>query len=194
MAPVWTVVKVGGSLFDWPDLRARLGAWLDMLDAERVLLVPGGGRAADAVRGLDLTHQLGDEVSHWLAIHVLSVNAQFLHSLLPGSRIVAQIEPDSAAELGPARVNVLDPLPFFRADEMNADRLPHHWDVTSDSLAVRAAILVAARTLVLLKSVAWEGTGWREAARAGIVDEYFSHALSQASADLCVRIVNLRTA
>src|SRR5204862_6165233 len=75
------VVKVGGSLYDLPDLGPRLAAWLRTLVGP-VLLVPGGGAMADAVRHLDRYHGLGAEISHELALRSLTMNAWFLAALL----------------------------------------------------------------------------------------------------------------
>lgn len=188
MSDAWTVVKVGGSLFDWPELGVKLTAWLDRIDASRILLVPGGGAAADAVRRLDRIHHLGDEASHWLAIAAMSVNARFLLALLPLASLIESL----AGASGPP-IFVLDSLPFFRADEARIGHLPHTWQVTSDSLAVRAAVLAEARELILLKSIAWPGTNWPDAASAGVVDGYFVRAINEADAEMNVRIVNLRT-
>jgi aspartokinase-like uncharacterized kinase len=208
----WIVVKVGGSLFDLPDLRQRLRAMLRRLGAANVLLVPGGGATADAIRAFDTAHQLGEEASHWLALQALSLNARMLQKLLPEARMVAEIpEPEAPARdaasalvcasgsdetriVGeiPGRFFLLDAFPFFHADEQRPDHLPHHWDVTSDSLAVRAATLADAHELILLKSVAWEASDWSAAARSGIVDSYFARALQQAPAALRVRLINLR--
>jgi len=55
------LIKVGGSLYDLPDLPGRLRTLIEQLDTPRVLLFPGGGAAADAVRALDLCHRLGEE-------------------------------------------------------------------------------------------------------------------------------------
>ena len=186
----WIVVKVGGSLFDLADLRARLTSWLAQLGEANVLIVPGGGGTADAIRILDRTHQLGEEASHWLAIQTLSINARFLQALLPMARIIAEI-PTSLSSLASGWY-VLDAVPFFRADELRSDHLPHVWQVTSDSLTMRVATLVKARELILLKSIDWQGDDWAEASRAGIVDGYFADALHQAPAGLRLRIVNLR--
>jgi aspartokinase-like uncharacterized kinase len=202
----WIIVKVGGSLFDLPDLRHRLRAMLRLRGAAYVLLVPGGGATADAIRAFDIAHQLGEEASHWLAIQALSLNARMLQELLPEARIVREIpEPDapardaksapagaSSSDENRSRFFLLDALPFFHADEQRPDHLPHRWDVTSDSLAVRAATLAEAHELILLKSVAWEARDWTEAARSGIVDRYFAQALQQAPAALRVRLINLR--
>jgi aspartokinase-like uncharacterized kinase len=177
------VVKVGGSLFDMPDLGARLRSWLG---GARTLLVPGGGATADAIRNLDRVHRLGEEAAHWLALHALSVNAQFLARMLD-VQVTSRIW-DPAAEA----ICVLDPLPFFREDERSADRLPHTWRVTSDSLAARIAVCAAACELVLLKSVSWRvHDGWPAAVAADVVDTHFPVVLQQAPA-LPVRIVNFR--
>lgn len=208
----WIIVKVGGSLFDLPDLRQRLRAKLRQLGAAKVLLIPGGGATADAIRAFDTAHQLGEEASHWLALQALSLNARMLQQLLPESRMVADIpEPeaqarDAASALARAsgsdemriageirgRFFLLDAFRFFHADELRSDHLPHCWDVTSDSLAVRAATLAQAHELILLKSVDSEASDWSEAARSGIVDSYFARALQQAPAALRVRLINLR--
>src|SRR5437016_6173909 len=78
-----TVLKVGGSLYGLPDLPARLRKLLADLNTERVVLFPGGGAAADAVRELDRMHRLGEDAAHWLALRALTVNAYFLNRILP---------------------------------------------------------------------------------------------------------------
>jgi 5-(aminomethyl)-3-furanmethanol phosphate kinase len=180
------IVKVGGSLYDLPDLRQRLSAFLSSLEACRVLLVPGGGQAADVIRTFDRAHQLGEEVAHWLAIQALSVNASFLQALLPTASIVSSIAEKSSSDWC-----ILDPLPVFRADDAHSDHLPHHWQVTSDSLAIRVAVLTGARRLILLKSTDWHGNDWAQAQEAKVVDGYFALALRQVP-DLNIQIVNLR--
>lgn len=178
------VVKVGGSLYDWPGLPAALRAWVEAA-AGRVVLLPGGGAGADVVRELDRVHRLGEEASHWLALRVLSLNAHLLAGWLG---LPVTVEPAAL----PSHV-VLDAHAFFEADEANADHLPHRWNVTSDSLAVRAAALLHAEELLLLKSTTWESTDrWHEAAESGVVDTYFPEALKQVPS-LRVRAVNLRT-
>jgi ELWxxDGT repeat protein len=77
------VVKVGGSLFDLPDLGQRLHAWLAAQGHARMLLVPGGGPTADLIRAFDRRYGLGEEAAHWLALRAMALNAWILAALLP---------------------------------------------------------------------------------------------------------------
>jgi len=192
MNPPLIVAKVGGSLYDLPDLAERLRSWIAARHSHRVLLFPGGGILADAIRRFDEVHGVGEEPSHWLAIEALSLAAQFLGKLLPRTRLMPRIPlpPDGR---GPF---ILDPLPFFREDEDQPGRLPHRWDVTSDSLAARVAACARAAELVLLKSVSYDSSDWKAACETRVVDGCFSFALNSAceipAGRFHVRIVNLR--
>lgn len=189
-APV--VVKVGGSLFDLPDLAVRLRTFLSQLGTDPVLLVPGGGPTADAIRTLDRTHHLGEEAAHWLALHALAVNAHFLKSVLPGSQVVASPVECPALWSG-TRLPILDAHAFALAEDAKSGRLPHCWEVTSDSVAARVAVVAGARRLILLKSIAIPpGTNWAEAGRHGWVDNYFGAVVRDSG--LIVEAINLRQA
>jgi aspartokinase-like uncharacterized kinase len=179
------VVKVGGSLYDLHDLGTRLRGWLTQYSVlgTPVLLVPGGGLTADAIRRLDQTHRLGEERAHWLALHALALNAHFLAALLPDAVV---------AEAATEGIAILDAFAFARTDEERPGWLPHRWAVTSDSLAARVADVLGARLLILLKSVTIpEGMHWSEAGRAGFVDRYFAEVLSRRRTPFEVRAVNL---
>src|SRR5262245_30208306 len=125
-----TVAKVGGSLFDLPDLRNRLGGWVKSRPGP-VLLIPGGGGGADVIRRLDRLHRLGEEAAHWLALRVLSVNAAFLARLLE-TTVVAIPRLLSG-------VTIIDPHAFCLADEGRPGALGHTWSATSDAVAARVA-------------------------------------------------------
>jgi aspartokinase-like uncharacterized kinase len=181
------VAKVGGSLYDLPDLSERLRNWLAAQGDAPVLLAPGGGPTADVVRELDRVHGLGEERAHWLALRSLTFNAHFLLELVPGACLVSHPE---AWPQG-CRVGVLDGYTFARRDEGRPGSLPHTWDVTSDSVAARAAVVADAAELVLLKSTdIQEGCGWASLEARGLIDTHFGVVVRDA--DLCVRFVNLR--
>jgi aspartokinase-like uncharacterized kinase len=177
------VVKVGGSLYDLPDLGRRLRAVLEELGPGGRLVVPGGGPTAAVVRAFDRDHGLGDEAAHWLALRACSLNAHLLLRLLPGARLVRH----------PAEcrgVAILDALAFVQGDDGRPGALPHHWGATSDSVAARAAA-VAGAELVLLKSVTLPGPlDCDEAAARGHIDPVLP-GIARA-AGLRVRAINLR--
>ena len=187
-----TVVKVGGSLYDLPDLGVRLSRWLvENSASNRVVLVPGGGSVVDAICHLDRCHGLGEETSHWLALRALTVNAHFLAALLPQSSVHGD-----GVELHRAWNNnqlpILDAHEFALRDEARPGRLPHCWTVTSDALAARVAVVLRASRLVLLKSTTIpEDMDWTETARRGEVDDVLPEILRE-EPELHVRTVNLR--
>src|SRR4051794_38943363 len=88
-----TVIKVGGSLLEWPELPRRLAGFLNDrragdLSTSHCILIAGGGTIVNQIRTLDRIHGLGDERAHRLAIHALDLSARILASLLPGSVVV----------------------------------------------------------------------------------------------------------
>lgn len=186
------VVKVGGSLYDLPDLGQRLRQWLRHYPVRNILVIPGGGPLLDVLRGLDKVHGLGEEASHWLALEALRVNAHFLKRILPGSAVIHHL--DERLPLFCAGVPaIVDMLSFARDDSRRSGTLPELWAVTSDSLAVRVAAVAAAHEVVLLKSRSIPAAdNWEEAARQGWVDAYFPEALRQHRQPLSVRAVDLR--
>jgi 5-(aminomethyl)-3-furanmethanol phosphate kinase len=184
------VIKVGGSLYDWPELGERLRAWLRCEVNGPALLVPGGGPLVDGVRALDQRQQLGEEKAHWLALRALSVNAWLLVQLVADAVVVKSL--DGCAQVWrERRVGVLDAHAFARLDEGCEGSLPHAWAVTSDSVAARVARLLGAKRLVLLKSRGYDFNGdWCEAGRQGFVDAWFARAVGE---NLTVEAVNLRS-
>ncbi|MGH7227069.1 MAG: hypothetical protein ACRELF_27955 [Gemmataceae bacterium] len=185
------VVKVGGSLYDVPDLGARLRDWLGEHCSHGALLIPGGGPAADVIRQFDERHGLGEEKAHWLALRAMTLNAHFLAALLPPADVIPIYR---FARNDKSRIAILDVHEFVRGDEARPGRLPHSWAVTSDAVAARVAVATQARQLVLLKSTTIPpNVDWRQAARLGWVDAMFAEVLRQAPPDLHVSAVNLRT-
>jgi len=179
------VVKVGGSLYDVPRLGQRLSDWLERLAAQRVLLVPGGGVTADAIRSFDRWQGLGEEKAHWLALRSLTLNAHLLASLLPNASVVQHL-----ADCSWGQTPILDAHAFCLQDEGQPGALPHRWEVTSDAIAARVATVLGGR-LVLLKSTALPaGLSWEEAGRRGLVDACFAEVVRQHA--LAVEVVDLR--
>jgi aspartokinase-like uncharacterized kinase len=170
------VIKVGGSLLDWPELPARLNWYLERRRGQRLVLIAGGGRFADVLRELDRVHGLGEERSHALALRILDATSHLLAALVAGSRVVdalEQFEPVWQA----GEIPVLAPRNFLDRDGRSPDPLPHTWATTTDSIAARVATRIEADELVLLKSATPpEGASRVEAVRLGLVDPEFAAA------------------
>ncbi len=162
---VHTVIKVGGGLLGRAAAFERVAAALAAAGgSHRILVVPGGGPFADAVRELSRRIKLSEDAAHWMAILGMDQYAHVLAFRIAGARLVER-EPDIAAALARGRIPVLAPFRWLRA----TDPLPHSWDVTSDSIAAWIAHAVGARRLVLIKPSAGEP--------GSLVDPYFLRAL-----------------
>jgi 5-(aminomethyl)-3-furanmethanol phosphate kinase len=179
------VIKLGGSLLDWPELSASFRRWLSSQAPAANVVVVGGGALVDALRRLD--ERVSPEAAHWLSIRAMSLTAAMLAELLgetPPIKALAEVRRNESAG-----VQIFEVEPFLREDARGHDPLPCDWSVTSDSIAARVAVTLAARELVLLKSTLPTAPLSREAlARSGFVDAYFPRA----AAGLAVRCVDLR--
>ena len=195
MARSLTVVKVGGSLYDLPDLRSRLQPWLSQAKSTDIILVPGGGATVDVIRDFDRVHRLGEERAHCLALAAMRLNAEFLSRVLGSVDVMPHWDQIEMLRSEGAQSFVLDAVAFDLWDRMTNPHgaLPRRWSVTSDSIAARAAVVAEAEHLVLLKSVTIpEGMDWEEAGRCGFVDEWFARTVRPALPRLKVSAVNLR--
>src|SRR5207245_1227871 len=96
----------------------------------RLVIVPGGGPFADAVRQMFNRFGIGEEAAHWMAILGMDQYAHALVARISGAALV-EGETEIAATLAAGRIPVLAPFRWLRT----ADPLPHSWDVTSDSIA-----------------------------------------------------------
>ena len=166
------VVKVGGGLLAAQGLEGLKRGCADVLELARdrpVLVVPGGGPFADAVRVLDAEVGLGDEVAHALALRAMDQLGVLLSPLLPGAEVLDRLVAPRGG------LGLLLAAPAFEGQP----EIPASWDVTSDSLAVFAAGAIGAKEAILLKPV--EG---------GAVDDYLPEAVRRTGVAVTVRTPN----
>jgi len=163
-AGVDVVVKLGGSLLaDPPRLQRTLDTVGSIAAAGRIVVIPGGGPFADAVRDIDGRLGLSADAAHWMAILAMDQYSYVLASRLPNAALVESRD-ECVRALDQGALAVLAPSRWLKA----ADPLPHSWEVTSDSLAAWLAGELGASRLVLVKPA---GAG------EPLVDPYFSRAL-----------------
>ena len=168
------IFKLGGSLLTLPGLAERLRIVLDQWSHKDRLIFTGGGPSTDVVREWSRIHQLSEETAHWLAIASLDLNRQLLETLLM-LRSVSDREEATRRWSIESSPLLLDCHRFARNEEAKSgESLPHHWNVTSDSLAAWTALRWPADELVLIKSVPVPVNMTPQAASdQDLVDRYF---------------------
>lgn len=183
------VIKLGGSLLAWPDLRDAFRQWRATLPPARDLLLIGGGGAADWIREIDRVHALGDDAAHRLAIQSMLLNAEIAAQVWPEARWCSALR-DVETTHGPLLL-ILSPWPALSDDEQGrfGEPLPHSWEVTSDSIAAWIATALHAHELVLVKPTLPRSEDTSAAREEGYVDGYFCHASRSVPN---IRAVNLR--
>lgn len=170
------VVKLGGSQAFAPELRA----WLAAIARARgsIVVVPGGGPFADAVRAAQAAMGFDESAAHAMAMMAMAQFGRALASLEPAIRLVS-----SRAAIRRALNEGM--IPAWAPEPMaNAARLPETWALTSDSLAAWLAGELRAEALVLVKHGRFEGASLsaRDLAAREVVDPLFPHYLAQSGA------------
>lgn len=186
------VVKIGGSLLDLPDLKPRLQRFFATCTPENLLVVVGGGRAADLARAWDAMHQVGEHAGHWLAVRAMQLNAHMLAAVLPQARLVEdQAQAQQAWEQ--QRIALVDPVVWLEHLERIGCGAPARWSFTSDSIAAHLAGQLHAQRLTLLKSTLPKSDcGLSCAVGLGVVDDDFPAAAGHLAESGGVQLVNLR--
>lgn len=149
---IHTVVKVGGGLLSRAGaFELVTGALAAFGKGRRLLVVPGGGPFAGAVREMVRRVKVSEDAAHWMAVLGMDQYAYALTERTAGAVLVEQL-PEAYDALDAGLVPVLAPYRWLRA----ADPLPHSWSATSDSVAAWVAGAVGAKRVVLIKPVQGE--------------------------------------
>jgi 5-(aminomethyl)-3-furanmethanol phosphate kinase len=178
------VIKIGGSLFDLPNWAGDVDFWIDRQSPATTLIVVGGGSTADEVFANQRASGISNAEAHWRCIRLMGETSRRL-AALTGRYLVSK--PRDLDFTVDAATLVIEADVFMeKVDAALGPRaLPESWDVSSDSIAARAAELFAADELVLLKStLPADVRDLRD-----YVDRYFAEASRKLPA---VRFVNLR--
>jgi 5-(aminomethyl)-3-furanmethanol phosphate kinase len=149
---VHTIVKVGGGLLGKAgalDLVAE--ALAAFSPGRRLLILPGGGPFADAVRTMFRRVKIGEDAAHWMAVLGMDQYAHALAARLAGA-VLVETQDDIVAARRTGLLPVLAPYRWLRA----TDPVAHSWDVTSDTIAAWFAGILEARRIVLIKPATGE--------------------------------------
>jgi 5-(aminomethyl)-3-furanmethanol phosphate kinase len=165
-----TVVKLGGSY----AFSLQLPAWLEALAscAGRVVIVPGGGPFADAVREAQPKMGFNDRAAHRMGLMAMNQFGCAVASLGRGYVMAPSVAAIRRA-VRARQVPVWSPLPMALA----AEDLPASWDVTADSLAAWLAARLKVMRVVFVKQIAPRTSSLDGLIAAGIVDRFLPHLL-----------------
>jgi len=174
------VVKLGGSLMGTPALKGWLDALVQFGDG-KVVIVPGGGVFADAVRDAQTETGIDDATAHQMAVVAMDQYATLMTGLNVDLVMAAselEISELEIAEHGcQHRAIVWKPSPMVLADK----DLPMNWDLTSDSLAAWLATKLNAKHLLVVKSIPMNGAETvdiKDLIFEGAVDPYFGEYIA----------------
>ncbi|HPV31752.1 MAG TPA: uridylate kinase [Methylotenera sp.] len=142
------VVKLGGSLLGAPELANWLETLVKFSDG-KVVIVPGGGLFANAVREAQQIANVSDALAHQLALLAMDQYGLLLTGLNP-ALVTARSELEISERGWQHRAIVWLPSKMVLAD----DTIPKNWEITSDSLSAWLANKLGAEQLILVKSKA----------------------------------------
>ena len=140
------IIKIGGSLLGSPELLR----WLEVLvkfSKGHVIIVPGGGLFADAVREAQNLTNASDAIAHQLALLAMDQFGLLLAGMNDGL-VTASSELEIAERGWQHRAMVWLPSQMILVDQS----IPQNWQVTSDSLSAWLANKLGAEQLILVKS------------------------------------------
>ncbi len=145
---IW-VIKLGGSLIGSPYLGTWLAAIAGISSSVRVVIVPGGGLFADAVRNAQSKLKVDDAVAHYMALLGMRQFGLALVALCkPWCTTTLMSVSSIKAQSSISGICVWDPCDPY----LDRSPLPKDWRVTSDSLSLWLCGELCDSRLLLVKS------------------------------------------
>jgi aspartokinase-like uncharacterized kinase len=171
-----TVVKLGGSQAFGPHLKA----WLSAIAAEAgaIVVTPGGGPFADAVRDAQDRMGFDNRAAHAMALMAMAQFGHALQNLEPRLQV-------SSSRAAIRRALKAREVPVWAPEAMAlAACLPETWELTSDSLAAWLAGELKAAQIVLIKHGRFDepSIDAERLAALGVVDPLFPRFLKESRA------------
>ena len=166
------IVKLGGSLYGTAELKLWLDTLREYAEKQAIVIVPGGGPFADQVRTAQQTHHFDDNHAHHMAILAMAQFGLLISGICAESQLFS-FPPNH--QLRPTGLFVWIPDSRLLSDT----KLPHSWDISSDSLALWLANELNSEQLILVKQANATGhTSITELIKLDIIDSGFKSLFS----------------
>ena len=163
------VVKLGGSLYNTPELRLWLMALADYSAQQSIVIVPGGGPFADQVRSAQALHHFDDDIAHHMALIAMKQFGLLLSSLTAKCQLINGLETPS----GPFSIWLPNDDVLLESD------LKKSWDISSDSIALWLANKFNAQQLLLIKRPSIQTSSITELTSNSVIDAGFAELFSE---------------
>lgn len=142
--------KIGGKILeDFDNLNSTLSQLSQILDKkliQKIILIPGGGTLANFIRKVYGELKFTEEIAHFMGIISMNYNGLELSKKFPDLQVIESFE-----KLQETSNTFCIFLPYEYLKENN--KLPHSWDVTSDSIALFLAKELGLSECFLIKDV-----------------------------------------
>jgi len=149
------IIKIGGKILENKD---DLNSTIDQIQLllkeniiQNAIIIPGGGSRANFVRHLDVEFNLGDDLSHWMAIYAMDLNGILIKEEYPFIELIKDLKLLKNEINLPKNDPILVFQPYHYLKTKNP--LPHSWDVTSDSITLYLAKKLGLNEIFLIKNV-----------------------------------------
>ncbi len=144
------IFKIGGKILEnVEDLTSTISQLTNLYDKgriQKIILIPGGGTHANFIRKVYSELKLTEELGHWMGVISMNYNGIELGKKFPELEVIEDIN-----RLKKFDKNICIFLPYRFLKDI--DRLPHSWDVTSDSITLSIAEEIGIPYCFLIKDI-----------------------------------------
>ncbi|MFX1495875.1 MAG: hypothetical protein ACFFBZ_16445 [Promethearchaeota archaeon] len=142
--------KIGGKILeDFENLNSTISQLEQLYDEnliDKIVLIPGGGSFANFIRKIYNELKFTEEIAHWMGIISMNYNGLELNKKFPNLEV---IENYSRLKKNHRFFCIFLPYEFIKEN----DKLPHSWDVTSDSISLFISKYLGLNECFLIKDV-----------------------------------------
>jgi aspartokinase-like uncharacterized kinase len=150
MKPKTSIFKIGGKILeDFENLNSTISQLTQIFNEgliQKMILIPGGGSLANFIRKVYSELKFTEEIAHWRGIISMNYNGLELSKKFPNLEVIEDF--DRLRKISKSFCIFL-PYQFMKEN----DKLPHSWDVTSDSITLFLAKELGLQECFLIKDV-----------------------------------------
>ncbi len=144
------IFKIGGKILeDFDNLKSAISQLKQLYDEtliDKIILIPGGGLFANFIRKIYSELKFTEEIAHWMGIISMNYNGLELNKKFPHIQVI-----ENYAKLKENKKIFCVFLPYEFLKEN--DKLPHSWEVTSDSISLYIAKELGLNKCFFIKDV-----------------------------------------